>query len=63
MITQCRARPGEAYRRLAGTVRGAARGALFSPSQAASQWLRFNVAHSNNPALMQFLRGTLRAAA
>src|ERR1700728_1109617 len=40
-----------------------ARGALFSPSQAASQWLRFNVAHSNNPALMQFLRGTLRAAA
>jgi DNA-binding transcriptional MocR family regulator len=40
-----------------------ARGALFSPSQAASQWLRFNVAHSNNPALMQFLRGALRAAA
>jgi DNA-binding transcriptional MocR family regulator len=40
-----------------------ARGTLFSPSQAASQWLRFNVAHSNNPALMQFLRAALPAAA
>jgi DNA-binding transcriptional MocR family regulator len=40
-----------------------ARGSLFSPSRGCSQWLRFNVAHSNSPKLMQFLRDSLRAAA
>jgi DNA-binding transcriptional MocR family regulator len=39
-----------------------ARGALFSPVQGCAQWLRFNVAHSNSPRLVQFLRESLRAA-
>jgi DNA-binding transcriptional MocR family regulator len=39
-----------------------ARGALFSPGQHSVPWLRFNVAHSNNPRLVQFLREALRAA-
>jgi DNA-binding transcriptional MocR family regulator len=39
-----------------------ARGSLFSPGQGCSQWLRFNVTHSNSPPLVQFLRETLRAA-
>ena len=39
-----------------------ARGSLFSPEQGCAQWLRFNVAHSNSPPLMQFLRESLRAA-
>lgn len=40
-----------------------ARGSLFSPSRGCSQWLRFNVAHSNSPKLTQFLRASLAAAA
>jgi DNA-binding transcriptional MocR family regulator len=40
-----------------------ARGALFSPSQGCQQWLRFNVAHSTSPPLVEFLRESLRAAA
>ena len=39
-----------------------ARGALFSPVQGCAQWLRFNVAHSNSPPLIEFLRSELRAA-
>jgi DNA-binding transcriptional MocR family regulator len=39
-----------------------ARGALFSPVQGCTQWLRFNVTHSNSPLLVQFLRESLRAA-
>ena len=39
-----------------------ARGALFSPVQNCVQWLRFNVAHSNRPPLIEFLRDALRAA-
>jgi DNA-binding transcriptional MocR family regulator len=39
-----------------------ARGALFSPVQNCVQWLRFNVAHSNTPPLIEFLRDSLRAA-
>jgi DNA-binding transcriptional MocR family regulator len=39
-----------------------ARGSLFSPGKACEQWLRFNVAHSNSPMLVQFLRESLRAA-
>jgi DNA-binding transcriptional MocR family regulator len=39
-----------------------ARGALFSPVQNCVQWLRFNVAHSNSPPLIEFLRDSLRAA-
>jgi DNA-binding transcriptional MocR family regulator len=39
-----------------------ARGSLFSPEQGCVQWLRFNVAHSNSPPLVQFLRTALRAA-
>ena len=39
-----------------------ARGSLFSPAQGCAQWLRFNVAHSNSPPLVQFLRTALRAA-
>jgi DNA-binding transcriptional MocR family regulator len=39
-----------------------ARGALFSPVQGCVQWLRFNVTHSNSPALVQFLRESLHAA-
>ena len=40
-----------------------ARGALFSATAGCSQWLRFNVAHSNSPRLTQFLQESLRAAA
>jgi DNA-binding transcriptional MocR family regulator len=39
-----------------------ARGSLFSPGAGCTQWLRFNAAHSNNPALLDFLRAELRAA-
>jgi DNA-binding transcriptional MocR family regulator len=39
-----------------------ARGSLFSPDRGCAQWLRFNVAHSNSPPLVQFLRESLRAA-
>jgi DNA-binding transcriptional MocR family regulator len=39
-----------------------ARGALFSPEQHSAPWLRFNVAHSSNARLVQFLRETLHAA-
>jgi DNA-binding transcriptional MocR family regulator len=39
-----------------------ARGSLFSAAQGCGQWLRFNVAHSNSPPLVQFLRESLRAA-
>jgi len=39
-----------------------ASGSLFSPVQGCGQWLRFNVAHSNSPPLVQFLRESLRAA-
>jgi len=39
-----------------------ASGSLFSPAQGCGQWLRFNVAHSNSPPLVQFLRESLRAA-
>ncbi|HEY4746814.1 MAG TPA: PLP-dependent aminotransferase family protein, partial [Steroidobacteraceae bacterium] len=39
-----------------------ARGSLFSAVQGCGQWLRFNVAHSNSPPLVQFLRESLRAA-
>ena len=39
-----------------------ARGSLFSAAQGCRQWLRFNVAHSNSPPLVQFLRESLRAA-
>jgi DNA-binding transcriptional MocR family regulator len=39
-----------------------ARGSLFSPVQGCVQWLRFNVAHSNSPPLVQFLRTALCAA-
>ncbi len=39
-----------------------ASGTLFSPVQGCGQWLRFNVAHSNSPPLVQFLRESLRAA-
>jgi len=39
-----------------------ARGALFSSVQNCVQWLRFNVAHSNSPLLINFLRHSLRAA-
>jgi DNA-binding transcriptional MocR family regulator len=40
-----------------------ARGALFSAASGCSQWLRFNVVHSNSPRLVQFLHDSLRAAA
>jgi DNA-binding transcriptional MocR family regulator len=40
-----------------------ARGALFSPDGGCQQWLRFNVAHSTSPPLIEFLRGSLSAAA
>jgi DNA-binding transcriptional MocR family regulator len=39
-----------------------ARGALFSADGGCGQWLRFNVTHSTSPPLIEFLRGTLRAA-
>jgi DNA-binding transcriptional MocR family regulator len=39
-----------------------ARGTLFSAGGGCGQWLRFNVAHSNSPPLVEFLRGALRAA-
>jgi len=39
-----------------------ARGSLFSAAQGCGQWLRFNVARSNSPPLVQFLRESLRAA-
>jgi DNA-binding transcriptional MocR family regulator len=39
-----------------------ARGALFSAAEGCTQWLRFNVTHSNSPPLMQFLGEALRAA-
>src|SRR5580658_1148380 len=39
-----------------------ARGSLFSPVQGCTQWLRFNVTHSNSPPLVQFLRESLQAA-
>jgi DNA-binding transcriptional MocR family regulator len=39
-----------------------ARGSLFSPDAGCTQCLRFNVAHSNNRVLLDFLRGELRAA-
>jgi len=39
-----------------------ARGALFSPAEGCVHWLRFNVAHSNSPPLVEFLRESLRAA-
>jgi len=38
------------------------RGSLFSPVQGSSQWLRFNVCHSNRPPLIEFLRESLLAA-
>ena len=40
-----------------------AKGSLFSPSRDPSQWLRFNVAHSTSPTLLQFLAQSLRQAA
>jgi DNA-binding transcriptional MocR family regulator len=40
-----------------------ARGSLFSPSQGCQQWLRFNVAHSTSPPLVEFLRESISAAA
>jgi DNA-binding transcriptional MocR family regulator len=39
-----------------------ARGALFSADGGCGQWLRFNVAHSTSPPLIEFLRGALSAA-
>jgi DNA-binding transcriptional MocR family regulator len=39
-----------------------ARGALFSPDQGCTQWLRFNVAHCTSAPLVQFLRESLLAA-
>jgi DNA-binding transcriptional MocR family regulator len=39
-----------------------ARGSLFSAAEGCGQWLRFNVAHSNSPPLVEFLRESLRAA-
>jgi len=39
-----------------------ARGALFSPQQGCTQYLRFNVAHSTSAPLVQFLRESLQAA-
>ena len=39
-----------------------ARGTLFSPAGGCVQWLRFNVAHSNSPRLVQFLEDALLAA-
>lgn len=39
-----------------------ARGSLFSPVHGCEQYLRFNVAHSNSPPLVQFLRESLQAA-
>jgi DNA-binding transcriptional MocR family regulator len=38
-----------------------ARGSLFSCVQGCSQWLRFNVCHSDRPPLIEFLRTALRA--
>jgi DNA-binding transcriptional MocR family regulator len=40
-----------------------AKGSLFSPSGEPSQWLRFNVAHSASPPLVQFLGEELARAA
>lgn len=40
-----------------------AKGSLFSPSKGCGQWLRFNVAHSVAPPLIEFLGDALRAAA
>ncbi len=39
-----------------------ARGSLFSPAEGCTQWLRFNVCHSNRPPLIEFLRESLAAA-
>jgi DNA-binding transcriptional MocR family regulator len=39
-----------------------AHGSIFSAVAGCGQWLRFNVAHSNSPHLVQFLRESLRAA-
>ena len=39
-----------------------ARGALLSPQQGCTQYLRFNVAHSTSAPLVQFLRESLQAA-
>ena len=39
-----------------------ARGSLFSPVKGCTQWLRFNVCHSNRPPLIEFLRESLAAA-
>jgi DNA-binding transcriptional MocR family regulator len=39
-----------------------ARGSLFSAAQGCTQWLRFNVCHSNRPPLIEFLRESLAAA-
>lgn len=39
-----------------------ARGSLFSATQGCTQWLRFNVCHSNRPPLIEFLRESLAAA-
>jgi DNA-binding transcriptional MocR family regulator len=39
-----------------------ARGSLFSPVEGCAQWLRFNVAHSHSPTLIEFLRESLHAA-
>ena len=40
-----------------------ASGTLFSPVQGCGQWLRFNVAHSTSPPLIEFLRESLGEAA
>ena len=40
-----------------------AKGALFSPTQTASQWLRFNVAYSASAPLVRFLSAEVRATA
>jgi DNA-binding transcriptional MocR family regulator len=39
-----------------------ASGTLFSPAGGCTEWLRFNAAHSASPALIGFLRESLRAA-
>ena len=40
-----------------------AKGALFSPSQSCSQWMRFNAAHSADAPLVRFLTEEVRSAA
>ena len=40
-----------------------AKGALFSPSQGSTQWLRFNAAHSASAPLVRFLTEEVRSAA